>query len=330
MRRSWCRFSTARAPFAGRLALQLQDRLLEELHVEVEAHRLDVAALLAAQQVAGAAHLEVEGGDAEARAEVRELADGGEPLLRDLGEDGVRGHEEVGVGAAVGAADPAAELVELGEAVAVGAVHDEGVGARDVEAVLDDGGGHEHVGATLHEGRASPSRARPPASVRGPPPPAPRARAAAPGRPASRSTPPGCGRGRPGPRAAAPGGWRCAIVSVENFTIEVWMASRSLGGVSITDMSRIPARPIWSVRGMGVAERVRQSTVVRRCFKRSLAATPKRCSSSTTRRPRSLKTTSLESRRWVPMRMSILPDGEAGEGRLDLLGRSGSARPSRR
>ena len=40
------------------------------------------------------------------------------------------------------------------------------------------------------------------------------------------------------------------------------MASRSLGGVSITDMSRMPASPICSVRGMGVAESVRQSTVV--------------------------------------------------------------------
>ena len=85
------------------------------------------------------------------------------------------------------------------------------------------------------------------------------------------------------------------------------MASRSLGGVSITDMSRIPASPICRVRGMGVAERVRQSTVVRRCLSFSLAATPKRCSSSTTTRPRSLKTTSLESSRWVPTRMSILP-----------------------
>ena len=48
-----------------------------------------------------------------------------------------------------------------------------------------------------------------------------------------------------------------AITSVENFTIEVWMARRSLGGVSITDMSRMPASPICSVRGMGVADRVR-------------------------------------------------------------------------
>ena len=137
---------------AGRLPAQLQDRLLEQLHVEVEPDRLDVAALLAAEQVAGAAQLEVEGGDAEAGAEVGELADRGEALARDLGEHGVGRDQEVGEGPPVGAAHPAAQLVELGEAVAVGAVHDQGVRARDVEAVLDDGGRHQHVRAPLHEG----------------------------------------------------------------------------------------------------------------------------------------------------------------------------------
>ena len=75
-------------------------------------------------------------------------------------EDGVGRDQEVGVGAAVRAAHAAAELVELGEPVAVGPVDDEGVGARDVEAVLDDGGGHEDVGPALHEGEHRPSRAR--------------------------------------------------------------------------------------------------------------------------------------------------------------------------
>ena len=98
-----------------------------------------------------------------------------------------------------------------------------------------------------------------------------------------------------------------AIVSVENFTIDVWIARRSRGGVSMTDMSRMPERPICSVRGMGVAESVRQSTFALRCFSLSLAATPKRCSSSMTRRPRSRKATSFERRRCVPMRTSTPP-----------------------
>ncbi len=53
------------------LALQLLDRLLEELHVHVEADGFDVAALLAAEEVAGAADLEVQRRDAEAAAQDR-------------------------------------------------------------------------------------------------------------------------------------------------------------------------------------------------------------------------------------------------------------------
>ena len=96
-------------------------------------------------------------------------------------------------------------------------------------------------------------------------------------------------------------------MSVENFTTMVWIARRSRGGVSITDMSRMPDSPIWSVRGIGVADSVRQSTLVLSCFSFSLAATPKRCSSSTISRPRSRKTTSFERMRWVPISTSTPP-----------------------
>ena len=39
----------------------------------------------------------------------------------------------------------------------------------------------------------------------------------------------------------------------ENGATTVWIASRSLGGVSITDISRRPTSDMFSVRGMGVA-----------------------------------------------------------------------------
>src|SRR6185437_5893595 len=61
-----------------------------------------------------------------------------------------------------------------------------------------------------------------------------------------------------------------------------------------------------SVRGMGVADMVRTSTCLRICLSRSLCRTPKRCSSSTTSRPRSANFTSFEIRRWVPIRISTL------------------------
>ncbi len=51
--------------FRDRLALELGDRLLEDPAVGVEAHGRDVAVLLRAEQVAGAADLEVSEGDPE-------------------------------------------------------------------------------------------------------------------------------------------------------------------------------------------------------------------------------------------------------------------------
>ena len=76
----------------------------------------------------------------------------------------------------------------------------------------------------------------------------------------------------------------------------------------------MPAIARFSVRGIGVAVSVSTSTSRRSCFSRSLAATPNRCSSSTTTRPRSLKRDVLaDSSRCVPMTTSTLPSREPGD-----------------
>ena len=75
----------------------------------------------------------------------------------------------------------------------------------------------------------------------------------------------------------------------------------------MVDISRIPVTAISSVRGIGVADMANTSTVVRSFLSDSFCSTPKRCSSSTMTRPRSLKTTSCESKRWVPIITSALP-----------------------
>src|SRR5688572_10225303 len=49
------------------------------------------------------------------------------------------------------AADAAAELVEVAEAEAVGAINDYGVGVRDVDATLDDRRGEQHVSIAVDE-----------------------------------------------------------------------------------------------------------------------------------------------------------------------------------
>ena len=45
----------------------------------------------------------------------------------------------------LGAADAAAQLIELGQAEHIGAVNDEGIGGGNVEARFHDGGGEQHI-----------------------------------------------------------------------------------------------------------------------------------------------------------------------------------------
>ena len=59
--------------------------------------------------------------------------------------------QQVGVRALPAATDPAAQLVELREAEQVGAVDDERVDHRHVEAALDDRRAHQHVVLVLPE-----------------------------------------------------------------------------------------------------------------------------------------------------------------------------------
>src|SRR4029077_9309691 len=132
-------------------ALPLPPRTLEHLSVKLEADGFDVAALLAAEHVAGAAEFEIEGGDFESRTEVGKFFESGEAAARDGGELDFRRKHEIGVGAAAGAADASAKLVKLGEAEAVGAVDEDCVAERNVETVFDDCGGNENVGFVMHE-----------------------------------------------------------------------------------------------------------------------------------------------------------------------------------
>ena len=88
---------------------------------------------------------------------------------------------------------------------------------------------------------------------------------------------------------------------------KVCTGSLSSGGSSSVDISRMPDMAMFSVRGIGVAERVSTSTPLASSLMCSLCVTPKRCSSSTTSRPRSLNFTSLLSSLCVPITRSHFP-----------------------
>ena len=110
-----------------------------------------MARLLRAEQVAGAADLEVAHRDREAGAELGVVGERREPCAR-LGRQLTRLRiEEVGVRELVAAADAPADLVELREPELVGALDDQRVRLRDVEPRLDDRRRDEHVGVAGEE-----------------------------------------------------------------------------------------------------------------------------------------------------------------------------------
>ena len=129
----------------GRKAFFLADGVAEQLDVHIVADVGQVAVLLAAEDISGAAEFEVAHGNLEAGAELGELLDGGEAFLGDFAQGLAALVGEVGEGPARGAADSAADLVELREAEMVGVLDDERVDVRDVDAGFDDSGADEDV-----------------------------------------------------------------------------------------------------------------------------------------------------------------------------------------
>ena len=75
-----------------------------------------------------------------------------QPLAGLVGQALAAAIEQVGVGAPRRAADPPAELVELGQPERVGAIDDDRVGVRDVEPRFDDRRADQDVGGAVGEG----------------------------------------------------------------------------------------------------------------------------------------------------------------------------------
>ena len=145
MPRLICGVQSARLGLAAPAPRADCDRLLEQVLVELDADLADMAGLLVAQQVAGAADVEVVAGELEAGAQRVQGLHHLEPLGRRRRQRLARRQGEIGVAAHLAAADAAAQLVELGQAEHVGAVDDQRVGGADVEAAFDDVGRQQQV-----------------------------------------------------------------------------------------------------------------------------------------------------------------------------------------
>src|SRR5215471_20706923 len=107
--------------------------------------------LLAPQHVARAAQLQVQGRNAKAGAQLTELFHGRKPLPGDFGKRSFRRNQQVGVGALMRSSYTPAQLVQLSQAEAIRAVNQDGVGARNVQTVLDDGRGYQNIRFVANE-----------------------------------------------------------------------------------------------------------------------------------------------------------------------------------
>ena len=145
------RLSCVSASSGPGFALHLADGAVEHLGVQLEADGFDVSALLSAQQIACAAQFEIQSGDFEAGAEVGKFFQRRQPPARDRSELDLGRNQQVGIGSAIRPPHAPAQLVELGESKAIGAIDDDGIAERNVETVLDDGRGHQNVGLVMHE-----------------------------------------------------------------------------------------------------------------------------------------------------------------------------------
>ena len=94
-------------------ALHFANRAIKHLRVELETDGFDVAALLASKQVSRTAELKIKRRDFEAGAQIGKFLESGEAAARDGRQLRFRGNQQIGVGAAIRAADPAAKLIEF-------------------------------------------------------------------------------------------------------------------------------------------------------------------------------------------------------------------------
>ena len=112
-----------------------------------------MAGLLVAEQIAGAADVEIVARELEAGAERIERLQHLQPLLRLRRDRAVGGRREQRIGARLGAPDAAAQLIELREAEHIGAPDDQRIGGGNVEAGFDDRRREQNVVFAVIEGR---------------------------------------------------------------------------------------------------------------------------------------------------------------------------------
>src|SRR5229473_6863450 len=92
------------------LAAQFCDSALEHLRVKIKTERVHVARLLAAEKISRAAQLQIQSGNSEAGAKIRELANRCQPPARDWRQLLFRRNQQVSVSPSIRSTHASAQL----------------------------------------------------------------------------------------------------------------------------------------------------------------------------------------------------------------------------
>ncbi|MNQ95720.1 hypothetical protein D3C85_1112900 [compost metagenome] len=142
------------APIGHFLALlaQFGDGVFQHLLIQLDPDLADMARLLVAQQVAAAALIQIVTGQLEAGAQIVQRLQHLQTLLGRQAQRPFGVRRQIGECPRLGPSDTASDLVQLGQAEHVGAVDDQRVGRRNVDAALDNGGRDQDVITAVVEG----------------------------------------------------------------------------------------------------------------------------------------------------------------------------------
>ena len=125
-------------PWFDFLPLERGDALFEQLAVEFETNRGDVAALLRPQHVTGPSNLQVAHRDLKSAAQRRVLFYGADALARLGQHSGMARNQKIGIRLMFVAPDPSAKLIEIAQPEPIRPIDDDRVGVRNVDAAFDD------------------------------------------------------------------------------------------------------------------------------------------------------------------------------------------------
>ena len=127
--------------------------MLEQLAIQIETDRHDVAALCGTENAARTPNLQVAHGDAKTCAQRAVLLDRADPFARGANCHHLTRKKEICIRFVLGPSDASAQLIEIGETKSVCTIDDDGIGVRNIEPALDDRRANEYVDVPADESR---------------------------------------------------------------------------------------------------------------------------------------------------------------------------------